>query len=177
MNTKEKESKDEFDYSSKIKRLKKLIPEDSKVGFYPSAGTNVEAFDFSKIPLDFVICCDYGIREKQLGKIIAVKAENNTCLRIILDAGIKLDAIFAIQDGFFGGGNHEFINSIGFLSRVLPALKDKFVLVNNPSNSSYHDFSKGPIKRFKRMKNSLYREGIYSTYDHDVNKYLLLMNK
>jgi len=175
MHTKEKESMEEFDYRTNIDRLRKLIPEGSKVAFYPSSGTNVEAFDFSKLPLDYIICCDYGIKENQLDKIITVKAENNTCLGVIIESGIKLDAIFAIQDGFFGGNNHEFINSIGFLGRLLPALKDEFVLVNDPNNNSYHDFGKGPIKRSKHPKNeSLYRSGIYSTYDHDINKYKIV---
>ncbi len=173
-----KQAKEEFDFKSNINRLKKLISVGSRVAFYPSAGTNVEAFDFSKLPLDFVICCDFHVEHKQFGKIITVKAENNTCLRVVLEAGIKLDAIFAIQDGFFEGGNYEFINSIGFLGRLLPALKDKFVLVNNPHNNSYHNFSKGPIKRLKNTKDTnLYRSGIYSTYDHDVSEYKIIRYK
>ena len=132
----------EFDYKLNIDRLKKIIPTNSRVAFYPSAGINVEAFDFSKLPLDFVICCDYGIEQKQVGNIITVKAENNTCLRLILEAEIKLSAIIAIQDGFFGGGNYEFINSIGFLGRLLPAMKKKFIFINNAGNNSYHDFSR-----------------------------------
>lgn len=178
MQQNKQQSMEEFDFKSNVDRLKQLIKSDSRVAFYPSAGTHVEAFDFLKLPLDFVICCDYGVEQKQLGKIITVKAENNTCLRIILEAGIKLDAIFAIQDGFHEGGNFEFINSIGFLGRLLPALKDKFVLVNNPGNSSYHDFSSGPIKKLRNTKNaSLYRSGTYSTYNHNVNDYKIISYK
>ena len=175
MQKKRQQSMEEFDFKSNVDRLKQLITFGARVAFYPSAGTHVEAFDFSKLPLDFVICCDYHVEQKQLGKIITVRAENNTCLRIILDAGIQLDAIFAIQDGFFEGGNHEFINSIGFLGRLLPALKDEFVLVNNPGNKSYHDFRLGPIKRLKKNKiTNLYRSGIYSIYDQDVRGYKII---
>ena len=152
-----------------IKRIKELIPVGSRVAFYPSSGTHVEAFDFSKLPLDFVICCDYDVGEKQLGKIITFKGDNNLCLRILIESGIKLDAIFAVQDGAIDGGNHEYVNSVGFLGRALLAVNNTFVLVSNISN--YFAFERGPIKLIPFDGIEIYRQAIYSTYDTHVDHY------
>lgn len=155
-----------------VSRIKRIVPVNARIGFYPSSGTVIENFNFDSLPLDFIICSDYDIQEKHVGKIITVKAENNTCLRIILESGLKLDAIFAIQDGFFGGNNFEFVNSVGFLSRLLPALKNKFILVNNARNKSFHDFGSAPVKQIKARKEiEMYRTGIYSTFDRNVKSY------
>jgi len=155
--------------NKKIERLKNLIPVNSLIGFYPSSGTNIKAFDFSKLPLDYVICSDYNIKEEKIGKIITFKGDNNLCLRVIIESGIKLDAIFAVQDGAIQGGNHEYVNSVGFLGRLLPALKNTFVLVSNIRN--YFSFDRGPITQVEYEGIGIYRQAIYSTYDLDVNNY------
>ena len=157
-----------------ISRLKENIPDGATIGFYPSSGNYLEAFNFDEIPLDYVICCDNSIEEQQSGKIITVRADNNLCLRFIIEAGLKLDAIFAIQDGFVEGDNYELVNSVGFLSRSLPALNDVFVLVNNPHNKNYRDFNYGPIKKLRSNKTTeQYRRGKYSAYDLNVNGYII----
>jgi hypothetical protein len=154
-----------------VKRLKTIIPAGAKVAFYPSAGIRSADFDFSTLPLDFVICSDYNVKEQQKGKVITVKADNNLCLRFIIESGIKLDAFFSIQDGAIEGGNYEFVNSIGFIGRLLPALKDNFVLVSNIKN--YFDINKGPVKIVKPEPEylSIYRQDIYSGYKRDISKY------
>jgi len=159
----------EYDMPSSINRLKDLITNGSRVAFYPSSGTTVEAFDFSRLPLDYIICSDFNIEEKQLGKIITFKGDNNLCLRVIIESGIKLDAIFAIQDGAIEGGNHEYVNSIGFLGKALPALNNAFVLVSNMSD--YFSFERGPIKHVRCKGLRAYRQATYSTYDTNVNNY------
>lgn len=159
-----------------INRLKELIPNKARVGFYPSSGTNIHVFDFTPLPLDFVICSDYHVKEYNNNKIITVQADNNLCLRYIIEAGIKLSAIFAIQDGAVEGGNYEFVNSAGFLGRLLPALNKTFILVNNPNNQSYTSFDKGPVKRVKGDV-SAYRDGHYSAYAHDTSDYHIIRYK
>lgn len=159
-----------------IKRLKSIIDDTAKVAFYPSSGTAINYLNFNHIPVDFVICSDYthaqGIHQ---GKIITVKADNNLCLRIIIEAGIKLDAIFAIQDGAIQGGNYEWVNSVGFLSRLLPALKERFILVNNKDYHHYRSFDEGPVKLLGATNNTAaYRNGVYSTYATNVQEYTIV---
>lgn len=156
-----------------IERLKKIILDSHKVAFYPSSGTNINILKFSNIPVDFVICSDYNHnREIQQGKIITIKADNNLCLRIIIESGIKLDSIFAIQDGAIDGGNYEWVNSVGFLGRALPALNDRFILVNNEHYESYTSFDKGPVKNLgSNIKTDTYKLGKYSTYAPITNNY------
>lgn len=159
-----------------VKRLKDLIPSKARVGFYPSSGTNINVFNFTPLPLDYVICSDYHVKEYNNNKIITVRADNNLCLRYIIEAGIKLSAIFAIQDGAIEGGNYEFVNSVGFLGRLLPVLNKTFILVNNPYNESYTSFDKGPVKRIKGSVSG-YREGSYSEYTPDTSDYHIIKYK
>jgi len=155
--------------SASIERLQKSIPKGSRVAFYPSAGIHIEQFDFSNLPLDYIICSDYDVKEFANDKIVSVKADNNLCMRLIIESGIKLDAFFAVQDGAIQGGNYEFVNSIMFLGRLLPALNNEFVLVSNISN--YFDFYRGPIKKIENPDIKLYRSAVYSTYNTNVANY------
>jgi len=159
--------------SAAIKRLKELIPKGARVGFYPSSGTQIAVFNFDQLPLDYVICSDYRIAETVQGKIVTVAADNNLCLRYIIEAGIKLDALFAIQDGAIEGGNYEWVNSIGFLGRVLPAMKKSFVFVNNANNANYKSFSEGPVKKIQDDV-PIYRAASYSTFDVNTNTYSIV---
>lgn len=159
-----------------IARLKKLIPKDSRVGFYPSSGPVLEVFNFDQLPLDYVICSDYEIKETKEGKIVTVQADNNLCLRYILEARIKLDAIFAVQDGAVEGGNYEWINSVGFLGRVLPALNKTFVLVNSPYNEGYINFDAGTVVKIDDDVPE-YRNANYSAYFQDTTNYQIFRYK
>ena len=47
-----------------IERLKEIIIHNSRVGYYPSSGLLIDVFDFSELPLVYIICSDYDIKDK-----------------------------------------------------------------------------------------------------------------
>jgi len=152
-----------------IERLKRIIKPHSRIGYYPSSGLLIDVFDFSQLPLDYVICSDYDIKNIEKGKVIAIRGDNNLCLRIMYEAGIKLDAVFAIQDGVNEGGNYEFTESYGFIGKLLPLLKKRFVWV---SNTKWHATIRfNYFNRIEDIDLEIYRNATYSLWDPKVSNY------
>jgi len=57
--------------------------------------------------------------------------DNEYAIRLLIDAGLKINCFVGIQDGCVDGGNHECINSQNFFSRLSPLLPNEFLYITN----------------------------------------------
>ena len=103
------------------------------------------------LPFDYIILNNKGINDlyhktgySQLiaNKVITLTFDNERTVRLLINAGIKINCVVGIQDGCEEGGNHECVNSYNFFSRLSAIVNNEFLYITN------HYFIKGnPLKR------------------------------
>lgn len=94
---------------------------------------------FLKLPYDFIILNSKSFatrgNEQQIrlagGKVILMPFDNEYCIRLMIDAGLKISLFVGIQDGCCEGGNHECVNSQTFFSRLSPLIADECHYLTN----------------------------------------------
>lgn len=131
--------------------------------FYPSSGRDENKFNWTNCPFDFVILCDKEAGKNSIvGKIISIKADNNFVLQLIYQAGIKLDCIVCKVCGAFEGGNYETCNSIMWLGRILPIMKNEFLYITNATGRMEYskNYSEGPVKLLKNLDYPIWLDDI-----------------
>ncbi|MEI6579542.1 MAG: HEAT repeat domain-containing protein [Eubacteriales bacterium] len=57
--------------------------------------------------------------------------DNEKAIRLMIDAGLKINCFVGIQDGCMEGGNYECINSQTFFSRLSPLIRDECLYITN----------------------------------------------
>ena len=120
--------------------------------FYPSSGRDENGNKWKNCPYDFIILCDKEVgKDTIIGKIISIRADNNYALRLIYDAGIKLDCIICKVCGRFEGGNYESNNSIEWLGRILPIMKNEFIYITSATGRMElsKNYTEGPVRLIK----------------------------
>jgi hypothetical protein len=107
-----------------------------KVLLYASS-TDIKE-DYLKLPYDYVILNNkeyFGNSDMLLvdNKIILMPYDNNRALRILKDAGIKIQCFVGIVDGCWEGGQNtgECVNTNAFFSRLSPILDDKIIYITD----------------------------------------------
>jgi len=94
---------------------------------------------FLKLPYEYIILNSksFGTRGKEQqmrlagDKLILMPFDNEYCIRLMIDAGLKISLFVGIQDGCCEGGNHECINSQTFFSRLSPLIADECHYLTN----------------------------------------------
>ena len=95
--------------------------------------------DFLHLPFDYVILNSFFFRRKEQGqyirlvngKVMLMPFDNEYTIRLLIDAGLKIDCFVGIQDGCVEDGNHECINSQTFFSRLSPLLPKELIYITN----------------------------------------------
>ena len=95
--------------------------------------------DFLHLPYDYVILNSFFFRRKEQGqyirlvkgKVMLMPFDNEYAIRLLIDAGLKINCFVGIQDGCVEDGNHECINSQTFFSRLSPLLPKEFIYITN----------------------------------------------
>ncbi len=92
-----------------------------------------------QLPYDYIILNSksFGLRG-QAGKIrmagkkvILMPFDNEYCIRLMIDAGLKIRFFVGVQDGCCEGGNHECINSQTFFTRLSPLIGEQCLYLTN----------------------------------------------
>jgi HEAT repeat protein len=65
------------------------------------------------------------------GKVILMPFDNEYCIRLMIDAGLKIRFFVGVQDGCCEGGNHECINSQTFFTRLSPLMGEDCLYLTN----------------------------------------------
>lgn len=136
------------------KKVVNFLKENSNktYAFYPSSGRDENENKWKNCPYDYVILCDKEAGKNTIdGKIISIKADNNCALRLIYYAGIKLNCIICKVCGRFEGGNYESNNSIEWLGRILPIMKNEFIYITSATGrmECSKNYTEGPVRIIK----------------------------
>ena len=69
-------------------------------------------------------------------KIIEMPFDNNKALRVLKNAGVKIQCFIGMQDGCNEGGNYECVNTPQFFGRLSPILDNKVLYIANHWDSN-----------------------------------------
>jgi|LSQX01.1.fsa_nt_gb hypothetical protein len=121
---------------------------DKTVLFYASSTRYYE--QYLDLPFDYIILCNYeyfnqsGMRLFN-NKVIEWPSDNNRALRVLMQAGVKIDCFVGIQDGCIDGGNYECVSSNSFFARLSPVLKDNVIYITNHWDAPNHQYTENVV--------------------------------
>jgi HEAT repeat protein len=95
--------------------------------------------EYLHLPYDYIVLNSFLFRKREQreniqlveGKVLLMPFDNEKTIRLMIDAGLKINCFVGIQDGCVDGGNHECINSQTFFSRLSPLIKDECLYITN----------------------------------------------
>lgn len=166
-----------------IEFLKKL--RDKTILLYLSSCDYNE--EFLEFPYDYIVLNSSSFRKKEQGqyirlirgKILLMPFDNEYCIRLLINAGLKINCFVGIQDGCVEGANHECINSQTFFSRLSPLLPKEFLYITN----HFFNYRKPEANRLPftfhslKLKQLPFNPACLSTYDINQSKWKFLKVK